>query len=139
MKKELINPVSLVKPLSKYSHGTKITLSDCAIIFTTGQIAVDKSGKVIAPGDAKKQSEFVFEEIKAILENAGASMKDIVKATIFVTDMKYFPHVAEVRNKYLDEEPPASTFVEVKSLIKDGCVVEVEAIAIAPKTDNRHA
>ena len=95
----------------------------------TGQIALDKEGRLVGAKDAGAQAEFIFQEIEKILKEGGASMNDVVKATIFVLDMADFAKVAEVRNKYFRESLPASTFVEVKRLVRDGCLVEIEVIA----------
>ncbi len=75
----------------------------------------------------------MFGEIKNILKESGASLKDVVKATIFITNMNEYQKVADVRNKYFSESPPATTFVEVNRLVKDGCLVEIEAIAAISK------
>jgi len=133
MKKTLINPKDMVAPISKYSHGVKVEIGECALIFVTGQIALDKNGNLVGSGDAAAQAEYIFGELEKVLKEGGASMKDVVKATIFVLDMKDFPKVAEVRNKYFKDSLPASTFVEVKKLVRDGCLVEVEVIAAAKK------
>lgn len=133
MKKTLVNPTSMVKPISSYSHAVRIEISDAALIFVTGQIALDKDGNVVAPNDAGKQAEFVFGEIKNILEASRSSLKDVVKANIYVTDMSTFSTVAAVRNRAFAESLPASTFVEVNKLVREGCVVEVEVIAISHK------
>lgn len=131
MKKTLINPKDMVEPISSYSHGIRVEIGDTALIFVTGQIALDKQGNLVGAKDAAAQTEFIFQEIDKILKTSGASMRDVVKATIFVLDMKDFPKVAEVRNKYFRESLPASTFVEVRRLVREGCLVEIEVIAAA--------
>ena len=129
MKKTLINPESLVTPISKYSHGVRVDTGDTALIYVTGQIAIDTNGNLVGKSDITKQTEFVFEEIKTILEAGGASLNDVIKANIYVTDMSQFPKVAEVRNRYFADSPPASTFVEVNKLVREGCMVEIEVVA----------
>ena len=131
MKKDLINPESLGTPLGKYSNAVKVEISGASLIFCTGQIALNKSGEIVFPNDAKKQSEYIFENIATILREAGASMNNVVKATIYATDMAYFPAISEARNKYFASEPPASTFLEINRLVKEGAVVEIEVIAVA--------
>lgn len=133
MKKTLINPASMVTPLSKYSHGVRVDIGDAALVFVTGQIAVDIDGNLVGENDMTKQTEFVFEEIKTILGAGGASLSDVVKANIYVTDMSQFDKVAEVRNRYFADSPPASTFVEINKLVRDGCMVEIEVIAAVQK------
>ena len=129
MQKVLVNPENMVTPLSKYSHGVKVQMGQGSLIFVTGQIPIDPQGKLVGEGDARKQTEYVFGEIAAILSAAGASLEDVAKATIFVTDMDEFPQVAEVRNHYFAQSPPASTFVEVNKMVRQGVKVEIEVVA----------
>ncbi len=60
---------------------------------------------------------------------------DVVKATVYLTDMRDFAAVSKVRNRFLKDAEPVSTLVEVKSLVKPGCRVEIEVIAVKGKTD----
>jgi len=133
MKKTKINSSEFAERMGAYSHGYKIEIGDAEIIFTTGQIAMDKDGNVLYPNDPAKQAEFIFESLQKILNEAGASLDDVVKATIFVTDMNDFSKISQVRNKYFKKSEPVSTLVEVKKLVKDGCRVEIEVIAVNQK------
>ncbi|KON28524.1 hypothetical protein AC481_01125 [miscellaneous Crenarchaeota group archaeon SMTZ-80] len=133
LKKNLVNPNELPPPISKYSHGVIIENNNMKLIFVSGQIALDLKGEIVGINDVSKQTDYVFKEIKKILEESGASLRDVVKATIFVTSMNDYQKVADVRNKYFSESPPATTFVEVNRLVKDGCLVEIEVIAAISK------
>ena len=133
MEKTKINSAEFAERLGAYSHGYKIAIGDAEIIFTTGQIALDKEGNVVSPNDAEKQAEFIFESLQKILNQAGSSLDDVVKATIFLTDMNDFSKISQIRNKYFAKSEPASTLVEVKKLVKEGCKVEIEVIAISNK------
>jgi len=130
MEKTKINSTEFAKRLGAYSHCYKVAIGDAEIIFTTGQIALDKNGSVVAPDDVEKQTEFVFNSLQKILNQAGASLDDVVKATIFVTDMNDFPKISKVRNRYFKNSEPVSTLVEVKKLVREGCRVEIEVIAV---------
>lgn len=130
MIKTKINSSEFAKRLGAYSHGYKIEVGDSEIIFTTGQIALNKNGNVLYPNDAAKQTEFIYESLEKILNQAGASLDDAVKTTIFLTDIKDFPKISAIRNKYLKNSEPVSTLVEVKNLVKPGCCVEIEIIAV---------
>lgn len=116
--------------MGAYSHGYKIEIDDTVLIFTTGQIAMDKNGDVLYPDDPTKQAEFIYESLQKILNQSGASLDDVVKTTVFVTDMNDFPKISTVRNKYFKNAEPVSTLVGVKKLVKDGCRVEIEVIAV---------
>ena len=130
MKKQKINSLEFAERMGAYSHGYKVEIGDAALIFTTGQIAMDKNGNVLYPNDPAKQAEFVFESLQKILNQAGASLDDVVKATVFVTDMNDFAKISKVRNKYFKNSEPVSTLVEVKKLVKEGCRVEIEVVAV---------
>jgi len=130
MKRQKINSSEFSQRMGAYSHGYKVEIGDTLIVFTTGQIALDKDGNVLFPDDPAKQAEFVYEALKKILNQAGVSLDDVVKTTVFVTDMNDFPKISAVRNKYFKNAEPVSTLVEVKKLVKDGCRVEIEVIAV---------
>lgn len=132
MIKKQITPDSFTPTMGAYSHGLTVELSDAKLVFATGQIAMDKEGNVVSD-DIEEQTRFVFENIKQILETADASFKDVVKAQIFLTDIKDFAKVSPIRNEYFEESKPVSTLVEVSALVKEGCKIEVEVIAIAKK------
>jgi reactive intermediate/imine deaminase len=124
------------KRLGAYSHGYAVDIGDATMIFTTGQIALDRDGNVVAPGDAGKQAEFIYESLASILQEAGATLDDVVKTTVFLTNMDDFSSVSPIRNRYFAHSEPASTLVEVSKLVKDGCVVEIEVIAVTKKETN---
>ncbi len=133
MNKTKINSKDFAKRMGAYSHGYKVEICDSVLVFTTGQIALDKEGNVLYPDDPAKQAEFVYESLQKILNEAGASLDDVVKTMVFVTDMDDFSKISEVRNKYFKNAEPVSTLVEVKKLVKEGCRVEIEVIAAYKK------
>ncbi|MFH1833260.1 MAG: RidA family protein [Candidatus Levyibacteriota bacterium] len=133
MKKTKINSTEFAKRMGAYSHAYKVELNDATLIFTTGQIAVDKNGNVVYQNNIEKQTEFVFESLNKVLNESGSSLDDVVKVTVFVTDMNYFPKISKVRNQYLKNSEPVSTLIEVNRLAKEGCKIEIEAIAIKNK------
>ncbi len=130
MNKIYLSPSNFTPTMGAYSHGIKVDVGDSEMIFVTGQIAMDKDGNAVAPGDFTKQTEFVFENIKAILTEGEASLDDVVKAVIYVTDVSKFSEVSSVRNKYFANSKPVSTLVEISKTVKDGCDIEIEVIAI---------
>lgn len=103
------------------------------MIFVTGQIAMDKEGNAVAPGDLIAQTEFVFQNLQTILNEAGSSLNDVVKAVIYVTDITKFKDISAVRNKYFAISKPVSTLVEISATVKQGCDIEIEVIAIKKK------
>lgn len=135
MIKTKINSSEFAQRLGAYSHGYKIKIGDSEIIFTTGQISLDKNGNVLYPNDPAKQAEFIYESLEKILNQAGSSLDDVVKTTVYVTDMNNFPRISAVRNKYFKNSGPVSTLVEVNKFVKEGCLLEIEVIAVKEKKE----
>ena len=133
MIKKKITPEGFAKPLSAYSHAYSVDVGDATFIYTTGQIALDAEGNVVAPGDIEGQAEFVYKQMDTLLAGAESGLDDVVKMTVFLTNMADFGKFSAIRNKYLKNSEPASTLVEVSKLVKEGLVVEIEAIAVKAK------
>lgn len=133
MKKTYLSPPNFTPTMAAYSHGVKVDVGNSEMIFVTGQIAMDKDGTAVAPGDVARQTEFIFENIKKILHEGGATLDDVVKATIFAKDVSRYAEITSVRNKYFANAKPASTLVEISNTVKEDCDVEIEVIAIKAK------
>lgn len=99
------------------------------IIEVSGTTAVDKD-QVMFPDDAYNQTQYILLKIQQALEDAGASLEDVVRTRIFVTDMQKWEDVGQAHGEFFRDIKPASTMVEVYSLIKVGLVVEIEASAV---------
>lgn len=128
-----INSSTFAKPMGAYSHGYVVDLGQSEMIFTTGQIALDNEGNVVHPENVEKQAEFVFESLQNILKESGATLDDVVKATIYVTDISDFPKISPIRNKYFANSKPVSTLVQVTGLVKAECKIEIEVVAVKAK------
>ena len=100
-------------------------------LFTAGQIALDPATTQIVPGDVVAQTEQVFRNLGAILETAGASWKDVAKATVFLMDMADFPRVNEVYARVMGDARPARTTVAVSGLPR-GVLVEIDLVVALP-------
>ena len=133
MTKKSLNPENFTYIMGSYSHGLKVDVGDSEMIFVTGQIAMDKDGNAVAPDDIVKQTDFVFQNLQKILQEGGASLDDVVKAVIYVTDISKFKDISAVRNKYFAKSKPVSTLVEISKTVKEGCDIEIEVIAIKKK------
>lgn len=101
------------------------------LIYTAGQIALVPATGQLLEGDVKAQTRQVLENLKAILEAAGAGLSSVVKTTVFLKDMNEFTAMNEVYAEYFATSPPARSTVEVARLPRD-VRVEIEAIALAP-------
>ncbi|MEJ5230247.1 MAG: RidA family protein [Pseudothermotoga sp.] len=113
------------KAIGPYSQAVEAN----GFVFLSGQIPLDPHTGDLVNGDIKKQASRVFENIKAILKASGCSLKNVVKATVFVTDLKNFAAINEVYSQYFGDHKPARSFVEVSALPK-GAQVEIEVIAV---------
>jgi 2-iminobutanoate/2-iminopropanoate deaminase len=100
-------------------------------LYTAGQIALDPgSGQVVA-GDVVAQTEQVFRNLAAILGTTGSSWHDVVKATVFLMDMRDFPKVNDVYARVMGDARPARSTVQVAGLPR-GVLVEIDVIAVVP-------
>ncbi len=128
MKKEFVNPGGVHEPRG-YSHSVRVGDT----IYVAGQVGWDLEGKVAA-GGFEAQAEQSFKNLKAVLEGHGASLKDIVKTTIFLKDINDLAKYREVRSRYLNLPFPASTLVQIASLALPELLVEIEAVAVTDKS-----
>src|SRR5258708_5270345 len=124
------NPPALSTPTG-YTHIVEVTGPN-RTIYISGQIAFDKDGKVVGAGDMKVQAEQVFRNLQAALDAAGAKFTDVVKMNGYITDMSKVQAVRDVRAQYFKEATPASTFVEVKGLVRPELLLEIEVVAVVP-------
>ena len=128
MPKEVIQTESASKPLGDYSQAWTVT--GAKLIFLAGQVSVDMSGNPVGSGDIALQTRTVIENLKKVLEGAGASLGDVIKLNTYVTNMaEYRERTRDIRREYFSQDFPASTLVEVKSLARPEFMVEIEAIA----------
>lgn len=99
-------------------------------VFVAGTTAVDESSVVIGEGDPYAQAAAVFRKIEAALAQAGASMRDVVRTRIFVTDMAFSEAVGRAHGEFFSDIRPAATMVQVVKLIDPRMLVEIEADAV---------
>jgi 2-iminobutanoate/2-iminopropanoate deaminase len=102
-----------------------------AFLFVAGILPADVSGALVGEGDVVAQAEYVFGELGAILNAGGCTFADVVKVTVFLTDVTDRPLVNPVRQRCFGEVRPASTLVEVSGLAIRGARIEVDAVAVA--------
>lgn len=93
---------------------------------------MDKNKRVVSD-DIKEQTRLVFEDINNILKLAGASLDNVIKAVIYLTDMNDFSVVSPIRAEYFKNSMPVSTMVEVNRLTRDGAKIEIEVTALLEK------
>ena len=125
MPKEIIVPEN-VHPARGYSHAIKVGNT----IYVAGQVALDEQGKLVGEGDVVAQIERSYENLRRVLEAAGATTSDVVRLNIYTRDMEGFNRSGEVRRRYFGRHYPGITVVAVQGLAIPGTLVEVEAIAV---------
>ena len=102
------------------------------LLFVSGQVAQDDRGEPMGINDCEAQTRQIMSRIQAIVETAGASMKDVVKITTFLTDIANYPGFSKVRSETFPDNPPASSTVVVAALVRPEFLVEVEAVVHLP-------
>ncbi|PYJ69343.1 MAG: reactive intermediate/imine deaminase [Verrucomicrobia bacterium] len=100
------------------------------LLFCSGQISLDPKSGQIVPGDIAAQTRRVLDNIAAVLKAEGLTFENVIKTTIFLTDLGDFQTVNEIYASYFKQQPPARSTVQVSALPK-GAKVEIEAIAVA--------
>jgi reactive intermediate/imine deaminase len=127
MEKTQLNPWSW-QDRAGFSQGWKVEGSD-ALVFVSGQAPISPEGQLVGEGDFEAQAEQTFKNLGAVLEEAGASFAEVVKLTVFLTDIGRLRDYMQVKARFVAGPQPASTAVEVTALAQPGMMIEVEAIA----------
>ena len=134
MDKQIINPPTLPAPRG-YNHGILVTGG--RLLFLAGQDGSDAEGNIVAPGDLVAQFEQVLRNLRAVVEEAGGNMQDIVKLNIFVRDRDDYvaklKPLGEVFRKYFGGHYPAMALFEVSGFFREETLVELEGFAVIPE------
>jgi len=124
------NPDTVAAPVGTYSQAVRVETGDAVWIHVSGQIAIDREGNLVGPGDLRAQTRQVFENLRAILEAHGATFADVVKIGTYLTTLDDLAGMREVRSEYLTSEPPASTAVQVVALVVPDALIEIDLVAV---------
>jgi 2-iminobutanoate/2-iminopropanoate deaminase len=125
MNKIVISTTEAPSAIGPYSQG----IATSELIFTSGQIPINPSDSTMVTDDIKKATAQSLENIKAILEEAGSSLYNVLNTTVLLKDIDDFAEMNEVYATYFKENPPARSCFQVGKLPKDA-LVEIEAIAL---------
>ena len=109
-----------------YSRAVKVG----NVVEVTGTVASGDDGKVVGKDDAYAQTKYIYEKIEAVLIRAGATMKDVVRVRMFVTDISRWQEYGKAHSEFFREIRPCNTMVEIKALIEPGYLIEIEATAM---------
>ena len=129
MKQEEVVSHALNRPLGVFSQATKVPMQG-TLMFISGLTSRAPDGSVIGEGDVRVQTETILNNMARILEEAGGSLANVVKVTVFIRHMEDFDAIHEVRRRYFHPPLPASTMVEVSRLVDPRHLIEIEAIAV---------
>jgi enamine deaminase RidA (YjgF/YER057c/UK114 family) len=131
----IFNPENMAKPTAGYSQVAEV--EDGRIVYIAGQVALDKAGNLVGKDDFRAQVQQVFENLKAAVEAAGGDFHNVIKLNYYcaeTVDPAQLPAVREIRDKYVNTaNPPVSTFVVVKRLVRPEWLLEAEAVAVVKK------
>ena len=122
--KQIVKPAKSAPAVGPYNHAVRID----NLLFCAGQIPLDPATGDLVKGDIKAQTERVLENVKAILDDQKLSFKNVVKSTVFLTNLADFAVMNEVYAKYFTGDFPARSTIKVAALPK-GANVEIEVIA----------
>lgn len=124
-------PVEIDKPWHKSIPFSQGVVAEGKFLFTAGITSRDDEGNVVGAGDIRRQMEKCFENLKDVLDAAGAGYGDVVKYTMYTTDIDaYRAHGDVYRNCFVDR--PASTLIEISKLADPEMMVEIEAVVRLP-------
>ena len=129
MTKRIIRTPGAPAPIGPYNQGI---VAEGSFLFTAGQVAIDPQTGQFVQGDIKSQTRQVLENLKAVLNGAGASLVDVVKTTVFLKNMDDFGAMNEVYAEFFRDSAPARSTIEVARLPRDA-KIEIEVIAVLPK------
>jgi reactive intermediate/imine deaminase len=128
MSRREIRVDGLAEPIS---HFTDAVLAG-GFLYVSGIVAVDGEGRLVGGEDVVAQTRQVFENMRAVLDAAGCGFEDVVKVTVFLTDVDDRASINPVRIEVFGDARPASTLVEVPRLAVEGAKVEIECVAVVP-------
>ena len=125
------NPPNVAPPIGSYAHAVRVEAPGAVWVYVSGQMAHDADGNLIGD-DLPAQTDQVFRNLVRVLEANGASFDDVVKIQTFMTTLDGLQGSRDVRARYLPDEPPASTAVQVAALLVPEALIEVDVIAALP-------
>jgi reactive intermediate/imine deaminase len=126
-----LTPASLAPTGGRYSQ--IVTVSAGRLVFIAGQTALDSTGQVVGGADFAQQARKTLENVQRALAEVGATWRDVVKMNTYITSVANLPTLRDVRSQFITSEPPASTTVQVASLVRPDLLIEIEAIAAVPR------
>jgi enamine deaminase RidA (YjgF/YER057c/UK114 family) len=130
---KIFNPDSIAAPVAPYSHVAEVG-AGAKLVVVAGQVAIDRSGNIVGPGDIEKQAAQVYANLAEALQAAGGGWKNVIQCMTFLTRREDIPKLAEYRRReftklYPDGAFPPNTLLIVSGLVHEAMLLEVQAIA----------
>jgi 2-iminobutanoate/2-iminopropanoate deaminase len=129
---DAFNIPSIRRPFGIFSHAAWAGKGE--LLFLSGQVAESADIPCVGIGNVKAQTRQILDNLKAVMEYAGGTLDDIVMVKVYVTDMRHLDAIHEVRREYFNEPYPASTLVQVVSLVSPDYLLEIDAVAVVNRT-----
>jgi 2-iminobutanoate/2-iminopropanoate deaminase len=130
MPKKEIQSSDLPRPMRGGAFSAGIEAPIGRTVYVSGMVSMDAEGNVVGDGDIGAQTEQVLQNVRTALLEVGGDLSDIVKVTVFITDMTLYDSIHEVRRRHFSPPYPASSMVEVSALIDPRLLIEIEAVAV---------
>ena len=128
-RREEIRAAGQAEPISHYTDAVR---AEGPLLFVSGVVPVDGAGRLVGGDDVVAQARQVFSNLGSVLAAGGATLADVVKVTVFLTDVDDRARINVVRQEAFGEARPASTLVEIAGLAIPGARIEVDAVAVVP-------
>jgi 2-iminobutanoate/2-iminopropanoate deaminase len=128
---ERLNPDGLANHRASI-YSQLVVTSGGRTVYLAGQVSRDAQGETVGVGDVSAQAEQVIQNMRTALAAVQADLRDLVKVTVYTTDLRYMPQIDEVRRRHFTGSVPISTLLEVRKLSKPEYLVEIDGIAVIP-------
>jgi enamine deaminase RidA (YjgF/YER057c/UK114 family) len=125
MKRQNISSGTMWEDIVGYSRAVRIG----NLIEVAGTTAIDENGKTVGLEDPYAQTKYIFQKIEIALKQAGASMNEVIRTRMYVTDINKWEEIGKAHGEFFKTIKPAATMVEVKALINPELIIEIEVTA----------
>jgi 2-iminobutanoate/2-iminopropanoate deaminase len=122
--REELRVAGLNEPVSHYTDAVRFG----NLLFVSGLASLDSAGKLVGEGDVVAQTTQIFMNLKRVLDEVGANFSDVLKVTVFLTDVRHRTMINPVRQQFFGHARPASTLIGVNALAIPGMLVEIEVV-----------
>ncbi|TAM66982.1 MAG: RidA family protein [Microbacteriaceae bacterium] len=112
-------------------YNISLAIKAGGLVYVSGQVGIEADGTTVGNGDFEVQARKAFANLETVLIEAGSTLGEVVKVTIFLTDMANLETVVQLRAEYFSKPYPADTLIEVSSLAQPDWQIEIDAIAVA--------